>query len=315
MTNFKIPASVPGSRRDEYRKNYFALTNRRGRLLLIAGDQKVEHLNDDFFGAGITPEDNNPEHLFKIAAHSSGGALAVHLGLAARYGRDYPRVPYVIKINGKTNLGAEDKNSSRLWWTVEDIVKFKKQSGLSIVGIGYTIYLGGRYEAEMLATAAKAVYDAHQAGLTAVLWIYPRGKNVKEEDVHTIAGAAGVAASLDADFVKLKYPYDSKNKNVAQQFQEVTAAAGRTKIICVGGSKKPIKTFLEELAKQIKISGTAGLAIGRNLHQRSLTEARQLSDALSAVIFHDQSAAEALKIYNHKKKPLRKSAGKFLGLF
>ncbi len=35
--------------------------------MLFAGDQKVEHLNRDFFGAGITVEDNDPNHLFQIA--------------------------------------------------------------------------------------------------------------------------------------------------------------------------------------------------------------------------------------------------------
>jgi len=303
MINTNIPLSVPGNKKNAYRQNYWRLTNGSGRLLLIAGDQKVEHLNDDFFGSGITPEDNHPEHLFKIAAASGGGVLAVPLGLIARYGRDYPKLPYIVKLNGKTNLGInEEKNASRVWWTVDDVIKFKKQSGLKIVGIGYTLYLGGKYEAQMLAAAAQAIYAAHQAGLTAVIWVYPRGKNIKEEDIHTIAGGAGVAAALDADFVKVKYPYgNGKNKAAtAKKFQEVTAAAGRTKVICVGGAKRPVAELLTDLEAQIKIAGTNGLAMGRNLHQRNLAEAARLTAALGAMIFSDADAKKASAIYNKK---------------
>jgi len=304
MMEIKTPLSVPRDKKNEYHQNYRRLTNNSGQLFLIAGDQKVEHLNGDFCGTGISPEDNTPEHLFKIAAATRGGVLATHLGLISRYGQDYRTVPYIIKLNGKTNIGpGEEKNSSRIWWTIEDIVKFKKQSALDIVGIGYTLYLGGKYEAKMLATAAQAIFQAHQAGLTAILWVYPRGKNIKEEDIRTIAGGAGVAASLDADFVKVKYPYDGRNKKVtAEKFKEVVAAAGRTKVICVGGGKRSTKELLEYLKTQMEIAGTNGLAIGRNLHQRSLKEAAGLSAAIEKIIFY------------HDNKPNRKT-GKFLGLF
>ncbi|NCN99770.1 aldolase [Candidatus Falkowbacteria bacterium] len=316
MTDFKIPASVPGNKKSEYSDNYRKLTKNRGNLFLIAGDQKVEHLNDDFIGANVSSEDASPEHLFKIAAASQGGVLAAHLGLISHYGHNYKQVPYIIKLNGKSNLGPnDDKDSSPTWWTIADIVKFKKQSGLNIVGIGYTIYLGGKFESQLLATAASAIWQAHQAGLTAVIWMYPRGKNVKEENIHTIAGGAGMAAALDADFVKIKYPYGSKNtKLTAKKFQEAVMAAGHTKVICVGGSRRTVSEMLKELEEQIKISGTTGLAMGRNLHQRSLEEATRLTAALGSIIFDNKSAKEALVIYNNKTKKAKKNY-KFLGLF
>lgn len=316
MQEIIIPLTVPGNKKSEYRKNYSLATNHSGRLLLIAGDQKVEHLNDDFFGAGVDSEDNGPEHLFKIAARSQGGLLAAHLGLIARYGSRYRRIPYLVKLNGKTNAGPnEEKNSSQAWWTVEDIVKFKKDSGLKVVGVGYTLYLGGKYEAEMLAKVAQIIYQAQQNGLITVLWVYPRGKNINEENIHTIAGGAGVAACLGADFVKIKYPYVSKDKKTPEKFQEAVKAAGLTKVICVGGDKRPVKELLEYLEKQIKVSGSSGLAIGRNIHQRSLLEAERLTAALGAIIFKGVSAKEALSIYNKPQKSIAKKISKFLGLF
>ncbi len=320
MNKISIPLSVPRSKAEEFRKNYLALTNKHDRLFLIAGDQKVEHLNADFFGPGIDPEDAEPEHLFKIAQAAPGSALAVPLGLISQYGRDYPEVNYIVKINGKTNLGDnEAKDSHRLFWTVEDVIKLKKQSGLKIAAIGYTVYLGGKYESQMLSEVAQAIWSAHQNGLLAVIWMYPRGKGVKEEDVHTIAGGAGVASSLDADFVKIKYPTDAKNADkAATSFQEAVKAAGRTKVVCVGGNRRPVKDIISELSKQIKISGTSGIAMGRNLHQRSLKDATRLAAAISAVLWNNASAAAAIKIYNSKEKTITKKSKKssrFLGIF
>lgn len=295
MFEIRIPLSVPVLKKTAFRNNYSLATAGTGRLLLIAGDQKVEHLNDDFFGPGISKEDASPEHLFKIAAGTKGGLLATHLGLISQYGAKYRHVPYLVKINGRTNIGSNnEKNSSKCWWKVGDVVTFKKQSKLNIVGIGYTLYLGGEYEAKMLSQVAKAIWEAHQNGLIAILWVYPRGKSINEDSIHTIAGGAGVASCLDADFVKVKYPYGEKNsKLVAERYREVTLAAGHTKVICVGGSKRNNQEMIKTTSEQISIAGTNGLAIGRNLHQRSLPEAIKLANELSKII-HGQTGKKSL---------------------
>jgi len=91
-------------------------------------------------------------------------------------------------------------------------------------------------------------------------------------------------------------------------------AAGQSKIICVGGGKRVAKDLFVYLEKQIKISGTAGLAMGRNLHQRPLDEATRLAKALGAIIFHNKNSKEAAAIYADKKSNSVKNS-KFLGLF
>jgi len=287
MLKVNIPLDVAKSKRKEYEKNYRALTNNSGNLFLIAGDQKVEHLNSDFYGSKISPEDASPDHLFNIANTIEGGVLATHLGFIARYGHTYPNLPYIVKLNGKTNLGVNiEKDSSKLWWNLNDVIKFKKDSGLKIAGVGYTVYLGGKYEALMLREAAQMTFQAHQAGLLSIIWMYPRGKDINEDDIHTIAGGAGVAGALNADFVKIKYPYNLKDKEkTANDYKEAVLAAGKTKIICVGGNMRSEEELLDFLKLQIKTSGSAGLAIGRNLHQRNLKEATKLGNKIAKIIF------------------------------
>ena len=295
-----VPLDVPKNIRDKYVKNYLTITRDSGRLMLFAGDQKVEHLNDDFYGEGIHPDDNEPEHMFRIASKAKIGVFATQLGLIARYGRDYPKVPYLVKLNSKTHLikTAQSDPFSNELVSVEQVVDFKENSGLNILGVGYTIYLGSEYEPEMLRQAAQIIYEAHQHGLIIVLWIYPRGEAIKDEkDPHLIAGATGVAACLGADFVKINYP-KKEGCQSKEILKEAILAAGRTKVVCAGGGSDDVKVFLSKLHDQIAVSGASGNATGRNIHQKSLPEAIKMCNAIYSITVDGKSVEEALKIYN-----------------
>jgi len=295
-----IPLDVPKKSREVYVENYLALTRESGNLMLFAGDQKVEHPNDDFYGEGVSPDDNEPEHLFRIAGRSKIGVFATQLGLIARYGTDYPGVPYMVKVNSKTNLvgTAQMDPVSRQWITVDQVADFRDMSGLKVLGVGYTVFLGSEHEAEMLREAAQMVYDAHRYGLITVLWMYPRGKAVKDErDPHLIAGATGVAACLGADFVKVNYPRKEGFRS-AEIFKEAILAAGRTKVVCAGGGSEDVVSFLKTLHDQIHVSGTKGNATGRNIHQKPLGEAVRMCNAVYAVTVEGATVDEGLRIYN-----------------
>lgn len=294
-----VPLDVPREMQEEYIENYLAITRNSGRLMLFAGDQKVEHLNDDFYGEGIHSDDSNPEHLFRIASKGKIGVFATQLGLIARYGMDYPDVPYLVKLNSKTNLVKTSQSDpfSNQWYDVEQVIELRDNTDLEILAVGYTVYLGSEYEAEMLHQAAQIVYNAHRHGLITVLWVYPRGKAVVDEkDPHLIAGATGVAACLGSDFVKVNYPkkegFESK-----EIFKEAILAAGRTKVVCAGGASDDVEAFLKRLHDQIHVSGAAGNATGRNIHQKSLKDAIRMTDAIYAITVEDRSVEEALRIY------------------
>jgi fructose-bisphosphate aldolase/6-deoxy-5-ketofructose 1-phosphate synthase len=292
-----VPLDVPRDARGEFRDNYTALTSGKGRLMLFAGDQKVEHLNADFLGDGISPDDGDPEHLFRIASRAKIGVFATQFGLISRYGMSYPEVPYLVKLNSKTNLvkALQAEPLSSQWLSVDDVVELKRESGLRVLGVGYTFYLGSEHEDQMLREAAHIVHQAHHHGLPVVLWSYARGKAVpNEKDANLIAGAAGVAACLGADFAKVNYP---EGADAADRLREVVRAAGRTRVICSGGSRMGVEPFLQRLHKQIHHSGTSGSATGRNIHQKSLDEAVRFANAVHAVTVEDATITEAINIY------------------
>ncbi len=298
MKNFDIPADVPEEAVNRYVSNMETITGGTGRLMLFAGDQKVEHLNDDFYGENIPLDDAYPEHLFRIASLSKIGVFATQMGLIARYGKKYLTVPYLVKLNSKTNLVPYEIRDpiSVAWYTFEQVLNFQESSGLNIHGIGYTVYLGSEFEHKMLKEAAEIINEAHKNGMVAVLWMYPKGKAVKDEhDPHLIAGAAGVANCLGADFVKIKVPYKEGHKS-AEALKEAVLAAGNTGILCEGGKKENPEEFLTELYQQIHIGGARGNGTGRNIHQNTLENAVKMANAIYAVTVENKTVEEALKI-------------------
>ncbi|MBN1646193.1 aldolase [Candidatus Woesearchaeota archaeon] len=294
-----VPADVPRRARRRYTNNYLAITKRSGRLMLFPGDQRIEHLNDDFDGKDIHPDDQNPIHFFNIASRAKIGAFAAQLGLISRYGMDFRNIDYIVKLNSKTNLvSVKQKESfSSVLTDVEQVYQFEKDSGLKVRGVGYTIYLGSEYEPQMLRTASQIVNKAHKRGYVVIFWIYPRGKAVKNEhEPHLLAGAAGVACCLGADFVKLNCP-QRKGKCEPALLHKTVVAAGRTKVIVAGGEAKKPELFLKQVQQQLEV-GASGNAIGRNVHQKRLDEAVRFANAIYALTVESKSLTEALNIYH-----------------
>ncbi len=299
----RIPADVMPEARETYRDNYLKATRGTGRLMLFACDQKIEHLNADFYGEGIDPSDAEPEHLFQIGSQGVCGVLAGQRGLIAQYANDYPEINYLVKMNSKTNLvkTSQDDPYSPQLHELEAVLAMR-EAGVNIVGLGYTIYLGSEYESTMMAEAGELIAEAHAAGLLVVLWIYPRGKAVTDEKAaDLIAGAAGVALCLGADFVKVNPPKESDGKTSAENLKIASMASGRTGLVCAGGSKADAKVFLSQLHDQIHIGGACGNATGRNIHMRSLDEAVRLTKAISAITLADYSVDDAVAVFNGEK--------------
>lgn len=211
MTKYDVPADVPDELVETFIQNMDAATAGTGRMNLFACDQKIEHLNDDFYDGGndIPLSSNDPKHLFEVGQRcfedGTIGVLAGQLGLISHYARDYPDIPYLVKLNSKSHMvgtGQRDPISQALW-DMDDVMSLV-HNGINVVGIGYTVYIGSEFEHEMLSEAAQFIRQAHELGMVSVVWMYPRGKAViHEKDPQLISGAAGVAACIGADFAKV----------------------------------------------------------------------------------------------------------------
>ena len=307
MTKYDVPADVPDELIETFIQNMDAATAGTGRMNLFACDQKIEHLNDDFYDGGndIPLSSNDPKHLFEVGQRcfedGTIGVLAGQLGLISHYARDYPDIPYLVKLNSKSHMvgtGQRDPISQALW-DMDDVMSLV-HNGINVVGIGYTVYICSEFEHEMLSEAAQFIRQAHELGMVSVVWMYPRGKAViHEKDPQLISGAAGVAACIGADFAKVNYPKAWEGMTQPESLAIASQAAGRTGIICSGGGTLPPKEFLQRLWDQMNISGCRGAATGRNIHKKETEEAVRMTAACHAIICKGASVEEALSIYDN----------------
>lgn len=300
QNNCLIPADVPENKRNTFIKNYTTITRNTGRLFLFSCDHKIEHLNEDFYGPNITMQAIHPEHLFRIASQGNIGAMATHLGLIARYAQQYPSINYIAKLNAKTNLIPLEQQDPQtdLLWTVDDVLTMcHNNNKIMIPGVGITIYLGSEHEAEQLTQAAATIAHAHSEGLVTIVWMYPRGKAItNENDPQLIAGTTGIAVSLGADFVKIKPPAATDISSSVQNLKIACAAAGNTKVICAGGEQIKPQEYLETLYDQIHNGNSSGTATGRNIFQYSLTESIALTQAIAGIVYDNMDLKTSISL-------------------
>jgi fructose-bisphosphate aldolase, class I len=249
---------------------------RNGKGILLAYDQGFEH------GPSADFNDKNidPNYIIDIATKGDFTGLVLHKGIAEKYYNG--KVPLIVKLNGKTSLPKGEPVSTQVC-SVEEAVS------LGAKGVGYTIYLGSAHESLMLQEFGEIQEDAHDAGIPAIAWIYPRGEAVKNDTSPEIVSyAARAGLEIGADAVKIKY------SGSAETFRWAVKAAGVIKVFMSGGPKAPNdETFLGQV-KGAMDAGAAGLAVGRNVWQHP--EPIKMATALKEIIFNGREVDKALQL-------------------
>lgn len=235
------------------KKTRMSRLSKHGKLMLLAMDQGIEHGPVDFNDKNI-----NPDWVLEWAVKGGFTGMILQKGVACKYWDSYAgKVPLILKLNGKTSILPREEAYSAPLATVRDAV------ALGADAIGYTIYVGSQYEAQMLHDFSQIEEECRDYGIPTIVWAYPRGHPPKEEEksLKYVGYAARVGLEIGADVVKVNYT-GSKDT-----FKEVVKYAQKTKVISAGGSSKSDEDFLK-MAKDIVDAGAAGFAIGRNVWQR-----------------------------------------------
>jgi class I fructose-bisphosphate aldolase len=219
------------------------------RALFLAYDQGLEHGPTEFNDKNV-----DPNYIIEIAKKGKYDAVIFQKGIAEKYQKEIKksRVPLIVKLNGKTNLYKGEPMSEQLC-TVEEAIS------LGASAVGYTIYVGSKYEDDMLKEFENIQREAHKASIPAIAWIYPAIKDAKGEQADNLmAYCARIGLEIGADIAKIKYTGNS------EVLKWAVKSAGRCKIVVAGGVKTDEKNLLKNI-KEIKDSGALGLAIGRNI--------------------------------------------------
>lgn len=223
----------------------------KGKAIYLAYDQGLEHGPTDFNDRNV-----DPLYIIDIAKKGKYNGIIFQKGIAEQYQREIKRskVPLIVKLNGKTSL-LKGEPYSPLLCSVREALQ------LGAKAVGYTLYIGSAHEAQMLEEFEIIQEEAHRHGLPVIIWMYPRGKAIKNEyDKDLLAYAARIALELGADMIKMKYNGNPKD------LLWILKAAGKVKVLIAGGSKTTEKELLAE-AKTLMAAGCTGLAIGRNIWQ------------------------------------------------
>jgi len=257
-----------------------------GKMVIFPVDQGFEH------GPGRSFQPNPPGYdpLYHVEFAMEGGcnAYAAPLGFIEVAADEYPgEIPLILKINNNNSLYSTDNPLPALTSGVQDALE------LGCHAVGFTIYPGTSMRNENFWQLREAIREAHDAGLAAVVWSYPRGQDLAKEDetaLDVISYGAQIAAQMGADVIKVKAPsahiglkaaekaYASVAKDtLKQRIEHVLQSAfdGRRITIFSGGAAKDTESVLEDV-RQIAAGGGFGSIMGRNLFQRPKEEALEL---------------------------------------
>ncbi|MAG50850.1 hypothetical protein CL621_04410 [archaeon] len=247
---------------------------KKGKSLLLAYDQGLEHGPADFNDKNI-----DPAYILEIAKKGKYNGVILQKGVAEKYYNN--EAPLILKLNGKTNLIKGDPVSTQLC-SVKEAIK------LGAKAVGYTIYVGSKHEAKMFRDFSKIQKEAHNHKMPVIAWMYPRGKAIKnEKSKRVLAYTARIGLEIGADIIKIKY-----SGNV-ESFKWIVKSAGKTKVLVAGGPKLSKRGILKEAYDAMK-SGASGMAIGRNVWQYK--EPLKMTKALKEIIFNNKKVEAALKI-------------------
>jgi class I fructose-bisphosphate aldolase len=247
---------------------------RKGRGILLAYDQGLEHGPTDFDDRNV-----DPHFIMKLAGDGKFTGVVFQKGLAEKY--YVRRVPLVLKVNGRTNLVKGEP-------VARQVCSVRYAARLGARAIGYTIYAGSAHESSMLEEFGRIQEEAHRLKMAAIAWIYPRGEAIKNDTApEIVAYAARVGLEVGADAVKIKYTGDPDS------FKWAVKSAGKAKVFMSGGPKAPSELdFLRQVRGALD-AGAAGLAVGRNVWQSA--DPLKAAHALRALVFDNSSVDEALQ--------------------
>lgn len=259
-----------------------------GTLMILPIDQGLEHGPVDFFD---NPDSIDTDWIYRLAVEGNFSGIALHVGLAEKYQKQYAgRVPLVLKINGKTNVPNDDDAFSPLTSSVEDAVR------LGADAVGYTLYVGSPAQDVDIQQCNDVRRECERYGMPLIIWAYPRGAAIKAkggiDSLYAVDYAARVACEVGCDIVKLNEPkwesekasvlpkpYNTLEFNDVEGLRKVVKSAGRTLVLVSGGSKMGDDATIAK-ARAAMEAGCVGLIFGRNMWQRKLDAALDISSQM-----------------------------------
>ncbi|MBK6624475.1 MAG: class I fructose-bisphosphate aldolase [Chitinophagaceae bacterium] len=276
-----------------------------GYLSILPVDQGIEHSA----GASFAPNPIyfDPENIVKLAIEGGCNAVASTFGVLGIISRKYAhKIPMMVKINHNEFISYPNKFDQVMFGKIKDAWN------MGATSVGATIYWGSDNSTRQLQEVALAFEQAHELGMSTVLWCYLRNNAFKVDgiDYHTASDLTSQAnhlgVTLQADIIKQKLPtnnggflatkhgktsplvYDRLTTNHPidlARYQVANCYMGRVGLINSGGESKGASDMEEAVTTAVinKRAGGMGLISGRKAFQRPLKEGIELLNSIQDV--------------------------------
>lgn len=189
--------------------------------------------------------------------------------------------PIFLRVSGGPSILGELSN--------ENITTSMKEAlRLNAVGVGLSIFVGGKNEDRTISNLGRVVNEAEEYGMP-VLAITAVGKDM-ERDARYLGLACRIAAEIGAHMVKTYY--------CSKDFNKVVEGCP-VPIVIAGGKKIPERDALQLVFNAIS-QGAAGVDMGRNIFQSESPVV--MMQAVRAVVHENYSVDEAFELFNQLRK-------------
>ncbi len=235
-------------------------------------------------GVSVGPIEGIRDIKETVARVAEGGAKAIveHKGLVgAGHRRRGGDIGLIIHLSASTALSPYP-HSKTLVCSVEEALK------LGADAVSIHVNIGDHQEKEMLNDFGRVSFESRNWGVPLLAMVYPRGEKIKDEyDVEVVKHAARVGCEMGADIVKVSYT------GSPESFRQVVEGC-TVPVVIAGGAKMDSDRDILEMVKGSVEAGGAGVSIGRNVFQHK--DPTRMVKAMAAILFHDASVEDALKI-------------------
>lgn len=276
-----------------------------GYVSIFPVDQGVEHSA----GASFAPNPLffDPENIVKMAYEGGCNGVASTLGVLSLVARKWAhKIPFVLKLNHNEFLSYPNQFDQTMYASV------KQAYDMGAVAVGATVYFGAEESRRQILEVSEAFEQAHELGMTTILWCYTRNSAFKVNgvDYHTSTDLSSQAnhlgATIKADILKQKLPtnnggylatqHGKTHKKVYEElttdnpidlcrYQVLNGYAGKIGLINSGGESKGASDLSDAVRTAVinKRAGGMGLIAGRKAFQRPFKEGVQLLQAIQDV--------------------------------
>ncbi len=276
-----------------------------GYVSILPVDQGIEHSA----GASFAPNPIyfDPENIVKLAIEGGCNAVASTFGVLGIVSRKYAhKIPMMVKINHNEFLSLPNKFDQVMFGQIKDAWN------MGATAIGATIYFGSAESTRQIQEVATAFEQAHELGMTTVLWCYTRNNGFKVDsvDYHASADLTGQAnhlgVTIQADIIKQKLPSNNGGYNATKhgktsplvysqlttdhpidltRYQVANCYMGRVGLINSGGESKGATDLAEAVTTAVinKRAGGMGLISGRKAFQKPMKDGIELLNTIQDV--------------------------------